>query len=237
MWTGRLPFKDIDKENIDLALETSKKDKSRDVKEICKGYPEVVQDLLSYVRSLEFDETPDYVMMRGLVESEFDDFGFKEDGYFDWFYSADGDEVVNTIGNLDQVYDKIFTLVHGDYSSLENTDSSVLQAGKPKKGNQPGSEKAQTRNEKIFSHNDPAKNVNENRPARYPRSMVSSRTGSLLRRVKSIRNSYVEAASTKSVSRKKMDCDNGFTNAREQKTMEKKNLLRGLGKKLLRTNK
>lgn len=51
---------------------------------LCEGHPEEMAMYLSYVRKLEFTETPDYEFLRKLFRDLFIKRGFIDDGMFDW---------------------------------------------------------------------------------------------------------------------------------------------------------
>lgn len=237
LWTGSLPFASVDKDNIKRAIQTSKIEKSRDVAEICKGYHRVIQDLLSYVRSLEFDETPDYVMMRGLVENEFDELGFKEDGFFDWFYSSDGDEVVSSPANLDQVYDKISSLIQGESSSADDRNVTCRQDGRAMESCDADNDEGGTRRMQKASNYGTAGNDDERSSSGCLKEMLSRCTGSILRRMKSVRTNTNVVDSEMDKNRRPFDSDNSFCEVRDGRIVERKNVVRRLISKLARNKK
>lgn len=119
-FNNELPFGKVDRNNLDKAMYESRIQKARDIDKICEGYPNLLKDILSYVRNLDYDERPDYLMMRDLVEADFARLGFHEDGYFDWFYTKTGEEIENSPENLDLLYEKIFSMMRTESEPSEN---------------------------------------------------------------------------------------------------------------------
>lgn len=54
------------------------------IKDLCEGFPEQLEQYLSYVRSLGFEETPDYEYLRDLFSQALKSTGEVEDGEYDW---------------------------------------------------------------------------------------------------------------------------------------------------------
>lgn len=80
---------------------TSEKQKDTLIKEkkhsltaeaLCKGLPGAFASYINHVRSLDFNERPDYAYLGGLFRRLFKARGFKYDNVFDWteklFYEA-----------------------------------------------------------------------------------------------------------------------------------------------------
>lgn len=231
LWTGKLPFADIDKDNIDMSIAKSRRDKRRDVAEVCQGYPQVVPDLLSYVRNLEYHETPDYVMMRGLIETDFDEFGFKEDGYFDWFYTRDGDEVVNNPDNLDNVYNTISLRMEKDSSSSEDI-GSLFRAAVQSKIRKADSDQRVGSRKKKSGQVDPTVEADENSSSSNLKMMLSSCMGLFLRGVNSMKKNSPGTDSANLKSQKEFDDDDDVPGTNQEVTTKKKHLLRRFLKKL-----
>ncbi|CAG9859568.1 unnamed protein product [Phyllotreta striolata] len=82
---GSLPWQGLKAETLkeryqkigDTKRETS-------IESLCKGYPEEMASYLSYVRRLDFFETPDYEHLRLLFTDLFKSKGYVDDGVFDW---------------------------------------------------------------------------------------------------------------------------------------------------------
>merc|ERR1712098_92194 len=54
------------------------------VESLCRGFPSEFATYLNYVRSLRFDDQPNYSYLRGIFRSLFINQGFEYDGEFDW---------------------------------------------------------------------------------------------------------------------------------------------------------
>lgn len=73
------------------------------IKELCAGFPEQVEQYLTYVRNLNFDATPDYDYLRDLFTQALKTTGEVEDGEYDWMKLNGGkgwDSVNNRKPNL-----------------------------------------------------------------------------------------------------------------------------------------
>jgi casein kinase 1 len=79
------------------------KKQSTPIKELCAGFPEPIEQYLTYVRGLAFDATPDYDMLRDLFTQALKSTGEVEDGEYDWMRLNGGkgwDAVHNRKPNL-----------------------------------------------------------------------------------------------------------------------------------------
>lgn len=54
------------------------------VESLCRGLPDEFATYLNYVRSLRFDDRPDYNYLRGLFRDLYERLGFPHDDVFDW---------------------------------------------------------------------------------------------------------------------------------------------------------
>jgi casein kinase 1 len=54
------------------------------IRDLCDGFPEQLQQYLTYVRNLAFEETPDYDYLRDLFTQALKVTGEVEDGDYDW---------------------------------------------------------------------------------------------------------------------------------------------------------
>lgn len=73
------------------------------IKDLCAGFPEQLEQYLSYVRNLNFDATPDYDYLRDLFTQALKSTGETEDGEYDWMKLNGGkgwDSVNNRKPNL-----------------------------------------------------------------------------------------------------------------------------------------
>lgn len=60
------------------------KKQTTSVNELCYGLPIQFAQYLTYVRNLNFDETPDYKYLVGLMDKAMITLGFEDDGHYDW---------------------------------------------------------------------------------------------------------------------------------------------------------
>ena len=54
------------------------------INELCKDYPEEFQKYFNYVRKLEYEEDPDYNMIKNLFKDILKKSEFEFDYYYDW---------------------------------------------------------------------------------------------------------------------------------------------------------
>lgn len=91
---GKLPWQglraDNKKEKYRRILESKV---SVTIPELCAGLPEEFQDYLVYCRGLRFDESPDYVYLRGLFSGLMESKGFVNDGVFDWMVRGNSHDI------------------------------------------------------------------------------------------------------------------------------------------------
>ena len=78
-----------------------KKKISTSVKDLCHGLPEEFEEIVSYPRNLIFQEKPDYMYLKGLINKIIEREGFKIDYNYDW------DKVENKIEEKEIKINKI----------------------------------------------------------------------------------------------------------------------------------
>jgi len=81
------------------------------IEELCRGLPPVFEEYIKYVRSLDFDETPDYQFCYSIIKRGMDNEGYTFDGCFDW----------NSIEDID----KIFKEQKNPYLEEEETRQNI----------------------------------------------------------------------------------------------------------------
>ena len=54
------------------------------VEQLCRAIPVAFRDYLNYCRGLEFEQEPDYELLKRFFKSVYDTSSFKNDGNFDW---------------------------------------------------------------------------------------------------------------------------------------------------------
>lgn len=54
------------------------------IEELCEGCPIPFKKFMAHVRSLTFEQKPNYKYLRGQFEGLFREYEYAEDGHFDW---------------------------------------------------------------------------------------------------------------------------------------------------------
>ena len=87
---GKLPWQGIKAKNMKDKFRKLKERKlETTVKELCTGLPDEFQQFLSYAREIQFEDKPDYHLMRRLLKQCADKNKIKFDGKFDWIKEED----------------------------------------------------------------------------------------------------------------------------------------------------
>ena len=82
---GRLPWQGMvnkNKEQRYLKIMETKRDTTPE--ELCKGFPAEFERYVSYTRNLEYEQNPDYEMLKDLFKKVLRDEGYILDYYYDW---------------------------------------------------------------------------------------------------------------------------------------------------------
>jgi hypothetical protein len=82
---GSLPWQGLrvrGKEAKEIAVMEKKVDMSPE--ELCQGLPREIATYMKYVRSLEHERRPDYIMLRGLFQNLAEEEGTEFSNVFDW---------------------------------------------------------------------------------------------------------------------------------------------------------
>jgi serine/threonine protein kinase len=82
---GRLPWQGMvnkNKEQRYLKIMETKRDTTPE--ELCKGFPVEFERYVSYTRNLEYEQDPDYEMLKNLFLNVLKDEGYTLDYYYDW---------------------------------------------------------------------------------------------------------------------------------------------------------
>lgn len=84
-YNGTLPWQGLGgRHTRDHEYQVLNKKMEVSIEELCKGLPEEFATYLTYVRKLEFTETPNYVYIRKLFRDLYMKLGYKDDNIFDW---------------------------------------------------------------------------------------------------------------------------------------------------------
>ena len=82
---GKLPWQGMINKNKDeryLRIMEVKRDTTPE--ELCKGFPPEFERYVSYTRNLEYEEDPDYSLLKNLFLKALNDEGYNLDYYYDW---------------------------------------------------------------------------------------------------------------------------------------------------------
>ena len=96
---GRLPWQGLINKNKDeryLKIMEVKRDTTPE--ELCKGFPPEFERYVSYTRNLEYEEEPNYELLKNLFLKVLKDEGYNLDYYYDW----DNDVVTMTTADTNQ---------------------------------------------------------------------------------------------------------------------------------------
>ena len=87
---GSLPWQGISTRNKEEKYrKIFEKKKETTIDELCEGYPGEFKAYISYCRSLEFEQQPDYEYLRRLLRELFEHEGFTYDFEYDWSLSPE----------------------------------------------------------------------------------------------------------------------------------------------------
>ena len=108
------------------------------IKELCAGFPEQIEQYLTYVRNLNFDATPDYDYLRDLFTQALKSTGESEDGEYDWMKLNGGkgwDSVNNRKPNL-HGYGHPYPPGHRHSTTNPNAQNAAAAGNSPQNGSQ-----------------------------------------------------------------------------------------------------
>ena len=140
--TGSLPWIDLilksKKNKYNLVLEKKKNIKFED---LCSNLPSCFVKYFNYVRSLQFEDQPDYQLLRGLFREAFEEKNYIFDYKYDWFEREDelinrGGINMNAISNANCKYnlDQVLT-INQDENFITTTDQISNSKNEINKGN------------------------------------------------------------------------------------------------------
>ena len=96
---GRLPWQGLVNKNKDERyLKIMEKKRDTTPEELCKGFPPEFERYVSYTRNLEYEQEPDYDLLRNLFLKVLKDEGYSLDYYYDW----DNDAKTKTTSDTNQ---------------------------------------------------------------------------------------------------------------------------------------
>ena len=98
---GKLPWQGLPAQNKDeryLRIMEVKRDTKPE--DLCKGFPHEFEIYVSYTRNLEYEQDPDYNLLKNLFLKVLRDEGYNIDYYYDW----DNDKTTNATSDTNQNY-------------------------------------------------------------------------------------------------------------------------------------
>lgn len=109
LYKGRLPWSQ--KDNLSLAeLNSYVRDwKMKPLQEVCEEYPSFFRDCLEYLRTIKFNEDPDYSILIGIVQNVMKKMNYVDDGVYEWFNRSDGSVMDCSEDNINKRYDDIIS--------------------------------------------------------------------------------------------------------------------------------
>jgi serine/threonine protein kinase len=108
---GKLPWQGLPAQNKDeryLRIMEVKRDTKPE--DLCKGFPHEFETYVSYTRNLEYEQDPDYDMLKNLFLKVLKDEGYDLDYYYDW----DNDKTTMATSDTNQNY-----LFKNEFNNLE----------------------------------------------------------------------------------------------------------------------
>ena len=114
---GKLPWQGIMIKNKEERYNRIMEIK-RDIKsdELCKDCPNEFQDYINYIRKLEYEQDPDYDMLKNLFKSALKKNGFE----FDYFYDWDTNQTIYNLNCFDNNKDNITDKNNENYVDINN---------------------------------------------------------------------------------------------------------------------
>lgn len=109
---GSLPWQGLKAATKEQKYERiSERKISTSIESLCKGFPKQFVTYFQYVRTLRFEELPDYAFMRTLFREVMDQHDFKYDFIYDWVkkkndYVSDEEEEKENAGNDKEAEEK-----------------------------------------------------------------------------------------------------------------------------------
>ena len=86
---GSLPWQGVDTKNREEKYKRIFEIKAEtQLEELCRGFPEEMQNYISYCKALGFEDQPDYLYVRRLFKDLFVRLGYEYDYIFDWLLQS-----------------------------------------------------------------------------------------------------------------------------------------------------
>ena len=114
---GSLPWQGLKAQSKQQKYDLiSEKKMSTTVEALCKGYSSEFATYLKYVRSLRFEDKPDYAYLRKLFRDLFTREGYQMDYVFDWTIKR----IVSFINGLEEILILLLSFLYELFNVLDN---------------------------------------------------------------------------------------------------------------------
>ena len=133
---GQLPWQGLRAPNKKMKYDKiSEKKIEVPTEELCKGYPEEFAQYFKYIKDLQFDDKPDYAMLRKSFRDLFIQKGYKSDYEYDWVVLKKQAEMKNSDDEPKNTFDPS-TSKGTNYTEFETgqntTNTGSLRVKNPK---------------------------------------------------------------------------------------------------------
>ena len=123
---GRLPWQGLVNKNKDERyLKIMEKKRDTTPEELCKGFPPEFERYVSYTRNLEYEQEPDYDLLRNLFLKVLKDEGYSLDYYYDWDNDAKTKTTSDTNQNFINKNEKINLEKNFEINQLNEKNSRI----------------------------------------------------------------------------------------------------------------
>ena len=162
---GRLPWQGLVNKNKDeryLRIMEVKRDTTPE--ELCKGFPPEFERYVSYTRNLEYEDNPDYNLLKNLFIKLLNDDGYNFDYYYDWDNDSITMTTADTYQNINfknELQEKNFEIKQLDgkleveeelekfgNNRIKNEETNIIVEEKEKENENENNEKNENENEK-----------------------------------------------------------------------------------------
>lgn len=109
LYKGRLPWSQ--QRNLSLAELNAyvREWKMKPLNEVCEEYPAFFKECLEYLRTIKFNDDPDYCLLIDIICKVMDKMNYVDDGLYEWFQRSDGSVIECSEENVNKRYDDIIS--------------------------------------------------------------------------------------------------------------------------------
>ena len=125
---GKLPWQGLPAQNKDeryLRIMEVKRDTKPE--DLCKGFPHEFETYVSYTRNLEYEQDPDYDMLKNLFLKVLRDEGYALDYYYDW--DIDKTTMATSDTNQNYLFKNEFNNIEKNYEikKIDKNDLNIVE--------------------------------------------------------------------------------------------------------------